>query len=159
MHMYKIFFYYIHMCSYRIYSFIVDVCVFYGSFPMAFIIFCYGSRIFLFQIFFCLRCRFPLSNLRFSTLYTMILQCIRIIVGDDGFEPGISDPEIWCATNEPPHLRNEPPHLHIYCTVDYVFSSFTFIKNTRFCKSYRYGYMYCTRLYFLMHHIVLYIII
>ena len=32
----------------------------------------------------------------------MILQRIRIIVGDAGFEPGTS--EVWCATNEPSHL-------------------------------------------------------
>ena len=35
----------------------------------------------------------------------MILQRIRIIVGDTGFEPGTSAPEVWCATNEPPHLQ------------------------------------------------------
>ena len=36
----------------------------------------------------------------------MILQCIRIIVGNAGFEPGTSASEVWCATNEPPHLLN-----------------------------------------------------
>ena len=36
-------------------------------------------------------------------LITMILQRIRIIVGDAGFESGTSAPEVWCATNEPPH--------------------------------------------------------
>ena len=41
----------------------------------------------------------------------MILQRIRIIVVDAGFEPGTSAPEVWRATNEPPHLLNEPPHL------------------------------------------------
>ena len=50
--------------------------------------------------------------------YTIILQRIRIIVVDAGFEPGTSAPEVWRATNEPPHLHNEPPHLqmshHIY---------------------------------------------
>ena len=50
--------------------------------------------------------------------YTMILQRIRIIVVDAGVEPGTSAPEVWRATNEPPHLHNEPPHLqmshHIY---------------------------------------------
>ena len=35
----------------------------------------------------------------------MILQRIRIIVGDAGFEPETSAPEVWCATNEPPHLQ------------------------------------------------------
>ena len=34
----------------------------------------------------------------------MILQRIGIIVGDAGFEPGTSAPDVWCATNEPPHL-------------------------------------------------------
>ena len=36
--------------------------------------------------------------------YTMILQCPRIIVVEAGFEPGTSAPEVWRATNEPPHL-------------------------------------------------------
>ena len=38
--------------------------------------------------------------------YTMILQRIRIIVGDAGFESGTSAPEAWYryASNEPPHL-------------------------------------------------------
>ena len=44
-----------------------------------------------------------LSNLRFFHYYKMILQCIRIIVGDAAFEPGTFAPEIWCATYEPPH--------------------------------------------------------
>ena len=30
----------------------------------------------------------------------MILQRFRIIVGDAGFEPGTSTPEVWCTTNE-----------------------------------------------------------
>ena len=38
----------------------------------------------------------------------MILQRIRIIVGDAGFEPGTSAPEVWCAKNEPPH-----PHSNV----------------------------------------------
>ena len=40
----------------------------------------------------------------------MILQRTRIIVGDAGFEPRTSAPEIWCASNEPPHL---PPHMFL----------------------------------------------
>ena len=44
--------------------------------------------------------------------YTMILQRLRIIVEDVGFEPGTSVPEVWRATKEPPHLLGqEPPHL------------------------------------------------
>ena len=35
----------------------------------------------------------------------MILQRIRIILVDTGFEPVTSAPEVWCATNEPPHLQ------------------------------------------------------
>ena len=34
----------------------------------------------------------------------MILQRIRIIVGDARFETERSASEVWCATNEPPHL-------------------------------------------------------
>ena len=37
--------------------------------------------------------------------YTMILQRIRIIVVDAGFEPETSAPEVWRATNEPPHRQ------------------------------------------------------
>ena len=40
----------------------------------------------------------------FKHYYTMILQRITIIVGGDGFEAGTSAQEVWCATNEPPHL-------------------------------------------------------
>ena len=36
----------------------------------------------------------------------MILQRIRIIVGDAEFEPGTSASEVWRTTNEPPHLSN-----------------------------------------------------
>ena len=43
----------------------------------------------------------------FSTLYTMILQRIKIIVGNAGFEPGTSAPKVWCTTNEPPHLSSK----------------------------------------------------
>ena len=40
-----------------------------------------------------------LSTRRFSTLlyYTVILQRIRIIEEDAGFEPWTSAPEVWCA--------------------------------------------------------------
>ena len=37
---------------------------------------------------------------------TMILQRIRIIVVDAGFEPGTSAIEVWRTTNEPPHLQS-----------------------------------------------------
>ena len=59
---------------------------------------------------------------------TMILQHIRIIVGEAGYEPGTSAPEVWCTTNHhisielshlqraitspmSHHIFNEPPHL------------------------------------------------
>ena len=41
----------------------------------------------------------------FLLYYAMILQRIRIIVGDVKFEPRTSTPEVWCTTNEPPHLK------------------------------------------------------
>ena len=47
----------------------------------------------------------PPSTLRFLEHYTIILQRIRIIAVDAGFEPGTSVPEVWRATNEPPHLN------------------------------------------------------
>ena len=37
----------------------------------------------------------------------MILQRIRFIVGDAGFEPWTSAPEVWCATSEPPHIQTK----------------------------------------------------
>ena len=49
-----------------------------------------------------------LSTLRFFLLYnTMILQRIRSVVGDAEFEAGTSAPEVWCVTNEPPHLQQD----------------------------------------------------
>ena len=51
--------------------------------------------------------------------YTMILQCPRIIVGVAGFDPGSSAPEVWHASNEPPHLHNS------------VFYFFFFISNLK----------------------------
>ena len=55
-----------------------------------------------FNKFVCLRGRwFPSPSLRFFLLYyTMILQRIRSVVGDAEFE-------VWCATNEPPHLQQD----------------------------------------------------
>ena len=44
----------------------------------------------------------------------MILQRIRIIVGDAGFEPGASASEVWCATNEPPHRIEVIVRQHNY---------------------------------------------
>ena len=41
----------------------------------------------------------------FLQYFTMIMQRIRIIVEDAGFELGTSAPEVWCATDEPPHLH------------------------------------------------------
>ena len=44
-----------------------------------------------------------LSTMRFFLhFYTMIIQCIRIIVGE--FKPQTSAAEVWCAANEPPHI-------------------------------------------------------
>ena len=57
----------------------------------------------------------PPSTLRFLQYYTMILQRIRIMVVDAGFEPGTSAQEVWRATNEPPHLQSH----HIFCFVCY----------------------------------------
>ena len=59
--------------------------------------------IFFINLFFASWVGFPLYP---EILYfiTIILQRIRIIVGDAGFEPKTSAPEVWCATNEPPHL-------------------------------------------------------
>ena len=55
---------------------------------------------------FCYSGQVSLSTLIFSTLQycTMILQRIRTIVGNYGFEPGTSAQEVWRTTNEPPHL-------------------------------------------------------
>ena len=47
---------------------------------------------------------FPPFPKFYITYYTMILQRIRIIVGDAGFKPGPLSPEVRRDTNEPPHL-------------------------------------------------------
>ena len=72
---------------------------------------CLLSQYFFYISFFCLRGRFPSLPWDFLLYFTMILQRIRIIVVDAGFEPGTSAPEVWCAVNKPPHLLNKPPHL------------------------------------------------
>ena len=59
---------------------------------------------YFFKDLFFLSGRFPSLHWDFLHYFTMILQRIRIIVGDAGFEPGTSAPEVWCATNKPPHL-------------------------------------------------------
>ena len=38
-------------------------------------------------------------------------------MGDAGFEPGTSAPEVWCAINEPPHLLI---YTLIYSTIQYT---------------------------------------
>ena len=53
-------------------------------------------------IFFCLRAIYP--EIFYFITMILIQQRIRIIVGEAGFEPGTSAPEVWCAANEPPHL-------------------------------------------------------
>ena len=60
---------------------------------------------FIFISVFCLSGRLPSLHRVFLHYYTVILQRIRIIVGDAGFEPGTSAPEVWCAANKPPHLH------------------------------------------------------
>ena len=42
---------------------------------------------------------------------TMILQRIRIIAVDARFKPWTSAPEVWRATNEPPHLLSKSHHI------------------------------------------------
>ena len=54
---------------------------------------------------FCLRVSFSNLNLFYIITLYMIMQRIGIIVGDAGFEPAPSAPEVWCATNEPPHFQ------------------------------------------------------
>ena len=46
------------------------------------------------------------SSLYPEIFYTMILQRIRIIVGDAGFESGTSAPEVWCATTTSHHISS-----------------------------------------------------
>ena len=47
---------------------------------------------------------FSLSIPRFYSISTMIMQRHRIIAEDARFEPGTFPQEVWCATNEPPHI-------------------------------------------------------
>ena len=57
------------------------------------------------DLFLCLMGRFTSFSGDFLHYFTMILQRIRIIVGDARFEPGTSASEVWCATNVLPHLQ------------------------------------------------------
>ena len=57
------------------------------------------GRLWLYQVYFFFLSFFA-SVPGFSTLLHII-----IIVGDAGFKPGTSVPEVWCATNEPSHLH------------------------------------------------------
>ena len=88
-------------------------------------------NVFLFFLlsFFCPRGRFPSLPWDFCTLFTMILQRIRIIVGDAGFEPGTSASEVWCTSNEPPHLLNEPPHLLMSHHISFFFFTLNVVQN------------------------------
>ena len=63
------------------------------------------SKCIFLKIFFCLRGRLPSLPWDFLLYFTMILQRLRIVLVDAGFEPGTSAPEVWCATNEPPPLN------------------------------------------------------
>ena len=107
---------------------------------------------YLFVYFFGLRWRFPPSTLRFLLYHTVILQRPRIIVGDAGFEPSISAPEVWRATNaymyichsmlyrisykkilnEPPHLQNTLKYAHQ--STDYSLQNvYNYVKLCKFC--------------------------
>ena len=85
------------------------------SFRLSFII----MKPYLYTLFilfiFCLRGRFPFLFWDFLVCFTMILQHIRIILGDTWFEPGNSASEVWCATNEPPHHPRATTSLLNYC--------------------------------------------
>ena len=59
------------------------------------------GRFFSFLLFLPQGYRFPTLPWEFSTLLHNELQPIGIIVGDAGFEPGTSAPEVWCATTSP----------------------------------------------------------
>ena len=65
-------------------------------------------RFLFLKFFFCFRGRLPSLSGDFLLYFTMILQRMRIIVLDAGFEPGTYALEVWCATNEPPHLQIIP---------------------------------------------------
>ena len=71
--------------------------------------------IFFINLFFASWVGFPLFP---EILYfiTIILQRIRIIVGDAGFEPKTSAPEVWCATNVllfPTCSMRRPDHVEL----------------------------------------------
>ena len=55
----------------------------------------------------------------------MILQFIRNTVGDAGFKPRTFAPEVWCATNESPHLN---------ITYNKSQGPLKFKKNLKICK-------------------------
>ena len=82
----------------------------------------------------------------------MILQRIMIILGDAGFEPATSAPEVWCATNEPPYTYHHFNYSNLYpfstfrhwflstyiCTVQYIDSLTRYAK--RFYRKYTTGF-------------------
>ena len=77
------------------------------------------SVILFLKIFFVSGVGFPFyPEISYISVFTMILQCIRIIVGDAGFEHGTSAPEVMCVTNEPPHLVIT--HKQYLCNVLYM---------------------------------------
>ena len=52
--------------------------------------------------------------------YKMIQHRPRIIVGDAGFETKISAPEVWCASNKPPHFQ-----CFLFVNLSHSFFSFS----------------------------------
>ena len=56
------------------------------------------------RIFFCLKGKFLSLPWDFLHYDTIILQRIRIIVGDAGFEPGTLAPEVWCTKISNKHI-------------------------------------------------------
>ena len=86
-------------------------CLFFKSvsfnFYITYFLCCLSNFLFFFSFsFFYSGAGFPLYPENFLLYFTMILQRIcRIIVGDAGYEPGTSAPEVWRAPIEPPHLQ------------------------------------------------------
>ena len=88
------------------------------------------------QYIFCLRGQFPsLYPQLYSVHYiTMILQRIKIVVGDAGFDPGTSAPEVWWAwTNGPMRNANYDYFCNVIQKDEQIF--FFLIKKINFYSS------------------------
>ena len=87
----------------------------------------------IFSYIFCLRGRLP--SLPWVFYIITLWSCSTSgSVGDAGFEPGTSALEVWCTTNEPPHLHLDICHPKAMLIQYYLTPSYS--KTTSFSQWY-----------------------